>query len=176
MNDPVAMTDQGTEQYDEGDYRSAFEYFAKAATLGDAEAHCKLACLYYNGLGVEKDNRKYSHHLEEAAIRGHLSARYYLGCNEWQSDNTPTALNPVDISATPKNNFNAKKAVKHWIIAAKQGDDRSIKALMKVFKGGFVRKEELAAVLRAHHAAVEGTKSPQREDAEKFYRANQHLL
>ena len=40
---------------------------------------------------------------------------------------------------------------------------------MKVFKEGFVSKEELAAALRAHKAAVDATKSPQRVAAEEYH-------
>jgi len=57
--------------------------------------------------------------------------------------------------------------VKHWIISANLGDDGSIKILMEKFKEGFVSKDDLAAALRAHQAAVDATKSPQREEAKK---------
>jgi hypothetical protein len=59
--------------------------------------------------------------------------------------------------------------VKHWIIAASQGDDLSIKLLLKKFRRGIVSKDDLAAALRAHHVAVEATKSPQREAAEEYH-------
>eukprot|EP00985_Skeletonema_marinoi_P012778 scaffold6259_cov75-Skeletonema_marinoi.AAC.6 len=125
---------------------SAFEYFTKAAELGEMEAHCRLAAMYYVGHVLEKDRVKHLHHLEEAAIGGHPTARYNLGCHEW-------------------NNDNEERAVTHYIIAATQGNDDSIKALMGAFKGGFVSKDDLAAALRAHQAAVDATKSPQREAA-----------
>ena len=116
------------------------------------EAHCELSHLYRDGHGVEKDEGKEIYHLEEAAIGGHPDARYNLGCEEWG------------------NNNNAERAVKHWIIAANLGDDGSIKELMRMFKEGFVSKDDLAAALRAHQAAADATKSPQREAAEEFYR------
>ena len=37
---------------------------------------------------------------------------------------------------------------------------------MDAFKKGSVSKDELAAAVRAHQAAVDATKSPQREAAE----------
>ena len=37
--DPAAMNFMGTDCYREGDYDGAFEYFTKAAELGDAGAH-----------------------------------------------------------------------------------------------------------------------------------------
>ena len=62
--------------------------------------------------------------------------------------------------------------MKHWIIAATQGHDFSIKKLMDEFRSGrgIVSKDDLAAALRAHQAAVDATKSPQREAAEEYRR------
>eukprot|EP00984_Skeletonema_dohrnii_P022749 scaffold11856_cov96-Skeletonema_dohrnii-CCMP3373.AAC.1 len=57
--------------------------------------------------------------------------------------------------------------MKHWIIAAALGHDGSLDALKDRYKDGLVSKEDFAAALRAHQAAVDATKSPQREEAEK---------
>jgi len=149
--DPVALRREGSEQYHKGDHQSAFQYFTKAAELGDVQAHYHLSLLYDDGHGVEKDKGKEIYHLEEAAIGGHPDARFNLGCEEEESGNI-------------------EKAVKHWIISANLGDDGSIKELMEKFKEGYVSKDDLAAALRAHHAAVDATKSSQREAAEEYYR------
>jgi len=149
-NDQAAMCAEGVQQFKKGDYIRAFHYFTKAAELGDVEAHYRLAGMYEHGEGVEKDRGKEIHHLEEAAIGGHPSARFNLGCHEYCD------------------NGNIERAVKHFIIAANLGDDLSIKALMNVYKEGFVSKESFAAALRAQKAAVDETKSPQREAAETF--------
>ena len=61
--------------------------------------------------------------------------------------------------------------MKHWIIAATQGFDESIKMLLEIFQSGVVSKDDLAAALRAHQAAVDATKSPQREAAEEYRRS-----
>ena len=151
-NCPVAMSFEGIEQYEKGDYQRAFEYWSKAAELGDALAHYHLAVLYQDGKGVEKDGGKYVHHLEEAAIGGHPSARYNLACHEYRHGN-------IEI------------AVKHWIIAATQGQDDSMKSLMIEFREGNVEKEVLAGALRAHKAAVDAMKSSQRREAVEFYRS-----
>ena len=148
-NDPYAIYQQGAEQYDKGDYRSAFEYWKKATDLGNVDAHHRLAGLYIFGKGVEQEEGKIIHHLEEAAIAGHPEARYNIGYHKW-------------------NNGDKEGAVKHWIIAATLGEDDSTKMLMKAFKEGHVSKEDYAAALRAHKAAVDATKSPQRDIAEKF--------
>ncbi len=156
-NDPIALCHKGIEQYKKGHYSSAFEYFTKAAELGDVEAHFRLSFLYQDrvrvGDGVEQNKEKEIDHLEEAAIAGHPKARYNLGCEEY-------------------NNGNAERAVKHWMISATQAEDRSMKPLMDLFKGGHVSKEDLTSALRAYQTAVNATKSPQREAAEVFYREN----
>ena len=151
MNDPVALINEGVEQYKKGDYDTAFEYYTRAAESGSADGHYRLSCMYHEGKGVEKDMgnmEKQIHHMEEAAIGGHPHARYGLGSLEWDNEND-------------------ERAVKHFIIAAAQGMDESIKWLMEAFKRGFVEKDVLAAAFRAHKAAVDATKSPQRKAAEE---------
>ena len=150
-NDLAAICYKGVEHYRKGHYSRAVAFFTKAAELGFVDAHFKLALLYHDGEGVAKDEGKAVHHLEEAAIAGHPIARYNLGVHE-------------------NCNGNAVRAVKHYIIAATQGDDGAIKQLMKAFKEGHVSKEELAVALRAQKAAVDATKSRQRVEAEEFYR------
>ena len=58
------------------------------------------------------------------------------------------------------------RAVKHWIIAANLGHDGSIRELKNCYMNGYVSKEDFATALRAHQAAVDATKSPQRDAAE----------
>ena len=54
-NDPDAIRKEGSEQNGKGDYSKAFAYWKRAAELGDAEAHLKLACTYHLGECVETD-------------------------------------------------------------------------------------------------------------------------
>jgi tetratricopeptide (TPR) repeat protein len=145
-NDPVALREEGKTRDKEGDYRSAFEYLSKAAELGDMSAHYELSFMYRDGQGVEKDKKNELYHLEAAAIGGHPKARHNLGCAEW-------------------NNGEIDRAVKHWIIAANLGGDASLHSLKLGYMEGIVSKEDFAAALRAHQAAVDATKSPQREEA-----------
>ena len=109
-NDPVAMVDIGYSLCKEGDYDSAFEYWTKAAELGNAESHHYLSIMYRNGHGAEKCEGKEVYHLEQAAIGGHPDARHDLGCYE-------------------ENRGGFKRAVKHFIIGAKLGYEDSMKAL-----------------------------------------------
>ena len=145
-NDPVALCRMGTDRYHEGDCRAAFEYWARAAALGNAMANFQLSCLYGNGECVEKDEKKYLHHTEQAAIGGHPNARHNLGCVE-------------------EENGRMDRAGKHYIIAAKLGFDDSLNCVKDMYKDGHLRKEDFAAALRGHKAAVDATMSPQREEA-----------
>ena len=149
-NDPVAILKMGVMRYDEGDYEKAFGYYTKAAALGSIDAHFNLSCLYAEGLGVEKDLKKEIFHLEEAAIGGHPDARFNLGNNEVR-------------------NGRLNRAVKHYIIAAKLGDDDALEAVKQGFVRGYASKDEYETALRGHQAAVDATKSEQRDTAEEYY-------
>jgi hypothetical protein len=59
--------------------------------------------------------------------------------------------------------------VKHFIIAANLGNEKSMKALWKYYSAGHINKEDLDATLRTHHAAINEMKSPEREAAEKAW-------
>ena len=120
-----------------------------AASLGDAEAHYQLSCLYHYGQGVEKDKKKQRHHLTEAAIGGHPDARHNLGCMEGE-------------------NGQYDREVKHFIIAANLGHDISLERVKTLYKAGFASKEDFTAALRGYQIAINAMKSPQREEAEKY--------
>ena len=149
--DPAALSYMGGECYAEGDYDSAFDYCTKAAELGDVDGHYKLACLYDEGKGVEKDEEKGAYHFEKAAIGGHPGARMILGYSERMDGRT-------------------ERAVKHFIIAANLGYKDAMKQLWDEFKVGNITKEDLDTTLRTHQAAIDATKSSERDFAEKFLR------
>jgi hypothetical protein len=65
--------------------------------------------------------------------------------------------------------------VKHWIIAANLGCDKSTRMLKQCYTSGAVSKEDFAAALRAQKAAVDATKSPQREAAAKAVAAGKMM-
>ena len=45
------------------------------------------------------------------------------------------------------------------------GDDDSLRNVKMAYKYGLVSKEDFAAALRCHKAAIDATKTPQREEA-----------
>ena len=146
-NDPTATTEMGKRHLGEGDYGKSFEYLTKSAELGDVAAHFCLATLYYNGDGVDKDEKRAVYHCEQAAIGGHPAARGCLGTHE-------------------KNKGRLDRAARHYIIAANLGCNTSLKCIKTLFGQGIVSKEEYAGALRGHQAAVDATKSPERETAD----------
>jgi hypothetical protein len=150
-NDPAAFLKMGIRRYQEEDYDKAFEYFRKAAELGDMDAHYRLGFMYYSGEGIEEDEEKGIYHWKKAAISGHPEARHSLGCIEGKNGNT-------------------ERAVKHFIIAANLGGEESMKVLWKNYSAGHITKEELESTLRTHTAAIDATKSAQRDAAEAYYR------
>eukprot|EP00986_Skeletonema_menzelii_P015466 scaffold11853_cov163-Skeletonema_menzelii.AAC.1 len=85
----------------------------------------------------DADEKRKLHHLTEAAIGGHPKARHNFACFEGQRG-------MVD------------RAAKHFIIAAKLGFDWSLESVKELYN---------AAALRGHQAAIDATKSPQREEA-----------
>jgi len=145
-NDPIGLCQVGAWYNEEGDYETANEYYTKAAALGDVTAHHNLSVLYRKGLGVEKDLKKELYHLEEAAIGGHSKARHNLGCYE-------------------NDNGRVDRATRHFVIAANLGHDGSLETVKKGFMDGLVSKEDFEKALRGHQAAVDATKSKQREEA-----------
>jgi tetratricopeptide (TPR) repeat protein len=156
-NDPAALCQVGRKYHREGKYEGANKCFTKAAELGSVEGHHNLSMLYYEGHGVEKDPKKEAYHLEEAAIRGHPDARYNLANIEGR-------------------NGREDRAYRHLIIAAKQGHDHALEMVKMHFMGGLVSKEDFEAALRGHQAAVDATKSEQREGAEKARREGSWLF
>ena len=149
-NDPFAMCQMGKERYRLGDYKAAFEYWTRAAALGDAASNHQLSVMYHDGRGVEKDEKRALHHAEEAAIGGHHLARHNLGCTE-------------------EDNGRVDRAVKHYIIAANLGYGDSLEPIKKLYKAGKISKDDFNAALRGYQTAIHATKSPQREEADKFF-------
>jgi hypothetical protein len=151
-NDPVAVTQMGKKHYHKGDFGKALGYWTKAAELGDVEAHFCLGTLHLKGNGVEKDEKKAVYHWEQAAIGGHAQARAFLAMHE-------------------SNNDRFEKSAKHFIIAANLGDEKSLQEVKALFIQGVVSKDEYASALRGYQAAVNETKSAEREEAEEAWKS-----
>jgi hypothetical protein len=152
-NDPVAMTQMGKIHLIREDHGKSFEYFTKAAELGDVAAQGCLGLMYRNGNSVvEKDEEKAVYHFEQAAIGGNPTARAFLATHEME-------------------NGRFERAARHLIISANLGCDVSLRWVKDLFVQGIVSKEEYADALRGYQAAMDATKSAEREAAEAFSKA-----
>ena len=123
----------------------ALEFWRKGGKNGYANS----GLAYYNGWGVERDKKMANHYHELAAMGGDSTARYNLGANEYNAGNYDRAL-------------------KHFMIAVRAGDTRSVKCIQQLYTDGRVTKDQYANSLRSHQVYINEIKSPQREKAAKF--------
>ena len=149
--DAEAMLFLGSQYYFGGcglkkDVQKAIEFWTKASELRSIGAHYELGHSYYNGDGVEKDEAIAVGHWQHAAVKGHVESRHQLGvvkCNE----------------------RNYHLAMKHFLISANMGDKLSLDQIKEMFMRGYATKTQYAEALEGYQAAVEETKSHQREKA-----------
>jgi len=126
--------------------KGILELWHRGAELGSCRAHHALAQAYYQGDGVKKDIERSIHHYKQAAMGGHENARHTLGTIEF-------------------NNGDIHKAMKHFMISAKCGYDKALKAVGFGYKAGHVTKDDYASTLRAHQQTANDMKSEQRSFA-----------
>jgi len=143
--------------YDQGmrglpqDCQKAHELFLKAGELG-----CAWAYYYYNlgvnydeGRGVEVDRKKAKHYWELAAMGGDISARHNIGVVEGRAGNF-------------------ERAYKHYMIAARAGQKRSLDYVKRGFMDGHVTKDEYTITLRAYQKSQDEMKSDERDKAKEM--------
>ena len=137
------------------DRAKANELYLKAGELGCAAAYFNLGNAYDNGDGLEVDEEKAKHYWELAAMNGNVMARNNLGIIEGEAGNN-------------------LRGMKHFILAAKAGDDKALGMVKQGFMGGIVGKDEYANTLRAYQKSKDEMKSEARDQAEEImaqYRA-----
>ena len=123
----------------------AMKLLRKAGKVG----YNVIGVAYDYGDGVERDENIARHYYELAAIEGDSTARHNLGASE-------------------RNAGNYDKALKHFMIAARGGDSRSVKAIQQLYMDGHVTKDQYANSLRSHQAYLNEIKSDQRDKAAAF--------
>ena len=134
--------------HDEGEYgvpqdsAKAVELWRKAGKFG----YNNIGSSYYNGEGVERDEKMASHYFELSAMEGNVMARYNLGANEYNAGNYDRAL-------------------KHYMIAVRGGDTDSVKEIQRMYKEGHATKDHYANALRSHQAYLNEINSDQRDKA-----------
>ncbi|EJK59003.1 hypothetical protein THAOC_20832 [Thalassiosira oceanica] len=152
--DPQAILFLGRKYYhgDDGlqkDMRKAVELYTEAAELGLTDALFSLGNVHYHGDGVQEDKAKAVEFWTKAAVQGHVESRHNLGGLEEMKGNHD-------------------RAVRHWLISAKMGDERSFEMIQEVFMKGLATKEQYAEALKGYQDATEETKSHDRDEAKAF--------
>ena len=135
------------------DHNKAMELYLRAGELGYAAAYFNLGNAYRNGDGVERDAKKAKYYYELAAMGGDTMARHNLGCVEGKSGNV-------------------NRALKHFMITAAAGHDKSLKQIREGYLAGYVTKVDFERALRAHKESKDEMRSEQREAAAKYYGRN----
>ena len=154
LNDPIAIFNLGC-WYRDGrnsfpqEYDKALELFHRAAELGCAKSYCSIGVYYENGRGVEIDIKRAVHYYELAAMMGDAYARANLGLREKKADNMDRAL-------------------KHFMIAARDGLAPSLKVIKQLYTNGHATKDDYTKALQLYQAyywerlrVIRGTKPPQ---------------
>jgi len=154
-NDPLAIYNIGC-YYRDGrngyrqDYTKALELYHRAAELGCSVAYCSIGYAYHNGeLGVAVDIKKATYYYEIAAMGADVDARHNLGVDE------------VDAG-------NIDRAIKHYMIAIRDGNTDSLKEIRELYKCGHATKDDYAKALQAHQVYLDEIKSTQRDEAAAF--------
>jgi len=85
---------------------------------------------------VNRDKEKATHYWKLAAMGGSVEARYNLGCEE-------------------ANLGNLNRRLKHFMIAVKDGCNKSLKNIKILYSDGHATKDEYAKALRSYQAFLE---------------------
>ena len=128
------------------DYKKALELFHRAGELGHAESYNNIGYAHQCGEGVEVDKEKAKYYYELAAMGGNVAARYNLGVRE-------------EIAG------NMNRALKHWMVAVKDGDNVSLKQIQLLYANGHESKEDYIKALQVYQSYLGEIKSKQRDEA-----------
>jgi len=128
------------------DHTKALELYHQAAKLGNAQAYYNIALYYDDGKGIEVEKKKARHYYELAAMQGHVNAMGCLGMIEGQVGNH-------------------NRALRHFMIAAKGGCDRSLETIRKMITIGHATKDDYTKALESYQVYLDEIKSDQRDKA-----------
>ena len=131
------------------DYAKALELWYRSAELGYAEAYNNIGHSYYNGKGVEIDDKKANHYYKLAVMKGNVKARYNLGVREEIAGNT-------------------KRALKHYMISVRGGYNPSLERIKQLYTNKQATKEDYTKALQSYQMYLSEIKSPQRDKAAAF--------
>jgi len=128
------------------DYTKALELFRRAAKLGDTEAYLNIGCAHHAGQGIEVDTKQAHHYYELSAMMGNERARHNLGVHEYELGNMD-------------------RAVRHYLIAVRDGFALSLEEIKELYTNGYATKEDYTKALQLYQEYLSEIKSPQRDKA-----------
>ena len=131
------------------DMDKALELWHRAAELGFAKSYNNIGHAYNNGIGVEVDKKKAMHYFELAAMGGNEGARHNLGINEGKARNL-------------------ERALKHLMIAVRDGQPESLEVIKGLYSKGCVSKQDYTKALQAYQTYLGEITSEQRDEAAAF--------
>jgi len=132
------------------EYEKALELYNRAGELGHAKAYNDIGHAYYDGKGVEVDKKKMKYYWELSAMGGYAEARHNIGVEE-------------EIAG------NIDRALKHYMIAVRAGDNDSLMEIQDLYSSGHATKEDYTKALRAYQEYLDEIKSPQRDAVAATY-------
>jgi len=154
----------------------------KRVDANDPEATFFLGSQYFYGRnGVEKDVKRATELLTQAAEHGSIDAHFELGnrfYNEEGVQDETKAVRHWEKAAMQghaearfklgclegaKRNF--PRAIRHCLISAKMGNDSSLEMMKRFFQEGFATKQQYAEALEGYQGSLQEMKSPERDEA-----------
>ena len=130
------------------DMDKALKMFHKAGELGYAGAYNNIGATYdFGEEGVKMNQKKAEYYYELAAMMGNAVARNNLGNFEriWKG--------------------NTDRALKHYMIAVKSGNSRSLEEIKRLYTKGQATKDDYMKALQLYQAYLGEIKSKQRDEA-----------
>eukprot|EP00956_Cyclotella_meneghiniana_P004046 scaffold4911_cov47-Cyclotella_meneghiniana.AAC.4 len=137
-------------------YSKSIEYMIRSAQLGYSTANYNLGCVYRKGDGVKEDTRIAVYYWSLASIQGSSKARHSLAAYALNTDN--------DI----------RRAMKHYRIAAEQGNPNSMAIITASVLRGHVTKAEYDEILAIHNQALDSRQSERRDRARQILGIKTH--
>jgi len=157
LNDATAMYilgiyySTGEEELPQDDTK-ALELWHQAAELGYADAYYLIGNAYILGNGVEMDEKKALYYYKLSAMGGNIKGRFFLGIDEEEKGNP-------------------ERALKHYIIATKDGCVESLESIKRLGHEG--TEVDLFKAVQYHLEYLDDVRSDQRDEAaetrEKYY-------
>jgi len=148
MHNLGMMYYQGTDGFPQ-DYTKALTLWHRAVEFGYSAAYNNIGYAYDHGQGVEVDEEKAVYYYELAAMGGDVHARHNLGTLEDNEDKFDRAL-------------------KHYMIAVRGGESKSLDYIKDMYTNGDATKEDYTKALQAYQEYLGEIRSDQRDKAAAF--------